>query len=75
VALTRAKNKVWLVTLKNNESDFITELKSRYDKEIQYEKFTCPNCGGNLIKHSGPYGFFWGCSNYKKTGCKYIRKI
>jgi hypothetical protein len=32
---------------------------------------SCPNCGGNLIKRNGQYGFFWGCDNFPK--CKYTR--
>ena len=28
----------------------------------------CPECGGDLIKKSGKYGVFYGCSSYKK-GC------
>ena len=26
----------------------------------------CPKCGGHLIKRSGKYGTFYGCSNYPK---------
>ena len=33
----------------------------------------CPKCGGSLIRRSGKYGDFYGCSNYPK--CKYVRKI
>ncbi|MGG5210408.1 NERD domain-containing protein [Chryseobacterium sp. MIQD13] len=32
---------------------------------------SCPDCGGNLIKRNGKYGFFWGCANFPK--CKYTR--
>lgn len=31
----------------------------------------CPKCGGQLIKKSGKYGKFIGCSNY--PNCKYTR--
>lgn len=24
----------------------------------------CPNCGGKLVERVGPFGTFWGCSNY-----------
>ena len=30
---------------------------------------SCPQCGGSLIKRSGKFGKFFGCSNYPK--CKY----
>lgn len=29
----------------------------------------CPKCGGNLVKRTGTYGAFYGCSNY--PNCKY----
>ncbi len=32
----------------------------------------CPRCGGALVKRSGKYGTFMGCSNYPK--CRYIKK-
>ncbi len=35
----------------------------------------CPRCGGVLVKRQGPYGKFYGCSNFSKTGCKYTRKF
>ena len=75
VALTRARKKVFLVTIKNQESDFAMELKQRFGKELQQEQFECPLCGGRLLKKSGPYGEFFGCSNYRTTGCKYTRSI
>ncbi|WP_081917977.1 UvrD-helicase domain-containing protein [Methylobacter sp. BBA5.1] len=27
----------------------------------------CPQCGGALSLRKGPYGQFWGCSNYRKA--------
>ena len=32
----------------------------------------CPRCGGTLILRHGPYGTFYGCSNYPR--CRYILK-
>lgn len=75
VALTRAKTKAFIVTIKNQESDFAIELKERYQEELRQEQFECPLCGGKLVKRSGPYGEFFGCSNYKMAGCTYKRKI
>ena len=31
------------------------------------EDFECPLCGGRLIKRTGKFGEFFGCSNYKRT--------
>ncbi len=74
VALTRAKKKVYLITLKDRNSIFAEELKRDYKKELNQEKYICPQCGGNLVKRNGPYGEFFGCSNYSR-GCKYMRKM
>ena len=34
----------------------------------------CPVCGGKLVLREGPYGTFWGCENFLKTGCRYKKK-
>ena len=75
VALTRAKKKAYLITQKNHESIFAKELISRYSEQLRRENYICPLCGGKLVKKSGPYGEFYGCSNFGKTGCKFNRKI
>ena len=75
VALTRARVKVFLVTWDKHESVFAKELINRYSDQLKAEKYVCPECGGKLIKKSGPYGEFFGCSNYGKNGCTYKRKI
>lgn len=31
----------------------------------------CPKCGAVVIKKHGKNGEFWGCSNFKKTNCRY----
>lgn len=36
----------------------------------------CPQCGGALVERQGPYGTFWGCSNYRRNAeflCTYTR--
>lgn len=75
VALTRAKTKAYLITQKNQESIFAKELISRYSEQLRRESYICPWCGGKLVKKSGPYGEFYGCSNFGRTGCTYKRKI
>ena len=75
VALTRAKKKAYLLTVENYESEFVLELRARYGDEMKRERFECPLCGGKLVKRSGPYGEFYGCSNYKTRGCTFKRKI
>ena len=75
VALTRAKKKAYLLTISGKESEFVVELKEKYQKELKREQYSCPLCGGQLQKKKGPYGEFFGCSNYHKSGCTYIRKM
>ena len=75
VAITRAKKKVILVTLKDRESDFVKELHTQYAEEMKQEAFICPLCGGKLKHKKGQYGDFFGCENYRTTGCRYTRYI
>ena len=75
VALTRAKKKAYLVTVNGQESEFALELRRRYGDELKKEQFECPRCGGRLVKRSGPYGEFFGCSNYRTARCTYKRKL
>lgn len=75
VAMTRAKRKTFLVVVERNESTFATELEMRYPEEMKDVKYICPKCGGRLIKKSGKYGEFFGCSNYRRTGCNYTRSM
>lgn len=75
VAITRAKKKVWLVTIKDNESEFVSEIESVFGTAMKREQYTCPECGGRLIRRTGKNGDFYGCSNYKSRGCRYTRNI
>lgn len=75
VALTRAKVKSYMVVVDNNKSAFATEMEQKYEQQLKQGDFTCPLCGGRLEKKTGPYGEFFGCSNYKTTGCTFKRKI
>lgn len=75
VALTRAKNKSFFITTKNHESTFALELRKRYDIEMRHARYTCPRCGGRLVRRQGPRGEFFGCSNYITTRCSYTRRI
>lgn len=37
----------------------------------------CPEsgCAGHLVRWEGKYGAFLGCSSFRKTGCRYKRKV
>ncbi len=75
VALTRARKRVYIVTAGKNISSFAKELIEAYSEEIKKETWTCPWCGGQLRKINGPYGEFYGCSNYQSLGCKYKKTV
>ena len=75
VALTRAKIKTFLVVVNRNESVFASEMENQYADKLKKEAFSCPLCGSPLIKKTGPFGEFYGCSNYQRTGCEFKRKI
>ncbi len=73
VALTRAKKKVFLLTIKNKESVFAKEIINDWSKELDI--LLCPKCGGRLINRDGKFGEFYGCSNYSINGCDYKMKV
>ena len=64
-----------------NDVKFLSDFYSRLENNIKnvmpvQNNITdeiCPQCGKNLIKRSGKYGDFLGCSGFPK--CKYIKKI
>lgn len=37
-------------------------------------RYYCPRCHSRLVKRHGPYGDFYGCESYGRTGCRYTRK-
>lgn len=38
-------------------------------------RYYCPRCHSKLVKRHGPYGDFYGCESFGKTGCRYTRKF
>ncbi len=70
VALTRAKEAVFLINDAEHPSPFVSEVErddalrdTHLVKRIGGER--CPRCGrGVLVLRSGKFGEFWGCSNY-----------
>jgi DNA helicase IV len=76
VALTRAKEIVYLVTDNFNKSKFITELETESDNNSMKK---CPRCvTADLTKRTGITNgknwAFWGCTNYQ-YGCEYVEWI
>ncbi|MBO5238215.1 MAG: topoisomerase DNA-binding C4 zinc finger domain-containing protein [Lachnospiraceae bacterium] len=59
-------------------SDNNPAVKEKTVQEIviqrrKYDPTICPDCGGKLRERSGPYGRFYGCTNYPQ--CRYSRPI
>ena len=54
------------IQAEETETPNVTVTESRY---------YCPRCHSKLVKRHGPYGDFYGCESYGKTGCRYTRKF
>ncbi len=74
VAMTRAKEAVYIVSQNGRQSDFFKEMFPRRDANGKRIDMTCPLCGGILILKTNQNGHrFYGCSNYRSKGCKFTR--
>ncbi len=53
----------------------VEEIKKKAPKAVNEADVVkiCPECGGNIIKKKGKYGYFLGCSNFPK--CRHMEKI
>ena len=69
VALTRTRNEVLIIVLEGNVSSFVKELLNEQNKYIDTNKVICKKCGAEMILFD-KYNFY-GCSNYRLTGCDY----
>jgi len=72
VAMTRAKEKLYLIADAKDKSKSILELEGNVE-QLELKKY--PNCiSADLIKRSGVTNrrewAFWGCSNYA-YGCEF----
>lgn len=81
VALTRAKDKVYIISDTATSSCFVSELINEHQIEISEFENTksqplineanCPVCTtGILLKRSGRFGSFYACSNYPRCDHK-----
>ena len=59
----------------NVETIVQTERKEEPKLTITESKYYCPRCHSKLVKRHGPYGDFYGCESFSKTGCRYTRKF
>ena len=75
VALTRAKSRVTLVCVKDRKSVFLQELEQTWGDWLSNETYVCPRCGGKLRIIDGKNGKFFGCENYRVTGCRFTAPV
>ncbi len=76
VALTRARERVYLITDMSETSEFLAELiENKYplefhefetaSEQVLFKNLSCPKCKtGSLTIRNGPHGTFAGCSNF-----------
>lgn len=56
------------------DREHVKNIKNaRKSDALKVSHGVCPRCGGTLVKRTGKYGTFYGCSNYPK--CKYTAEI
>ena len=81
VALTRAKDKVYIISDAATSNDFINELENEHQIETNefnnvaslslIDNVNCPVCTtGILVKRSGRFGSFYACSHYPRCDHK-----
>ncbi len=91
VALTRAKDRVYLIADMVEASDFVKELVRDYDLELNefgvtvnqafVDKINCLVCeSGTLKARAGRYGAFYSCSHFplcdhKERGCSQCQSV
>ena len=51
------------------------ETEPKLETTVVENRYHCPRCHAKLVKRHGPYGDFYGCESYGKTGCRYTRKF
>ena len=79
VALTRAKEKIFLLTETGKASPFINEvIQSPFNVEIlgrePNSNIFCPECRTGVMNlKSGQFSTFWGCSNHPY--CKHTEQV
>lgn len=61
------------VVVTTDESE--TEAQPETQTTAVDNRYYCPRCHSKLVKRHGPYGDFYGCESYGKTGCRYTRKF
>lgn len=71
VAMTRARNKVYIMTEDGKKSIFVLELEG--SKRSDDNLVRCEECAGEMVLRKGRYGLFYGCTNF--PDCRYTKKV
>ena len=74
VALTRTKNRVYIISRTRENSRFIQEIVKDNEFDVKSNTFElqCPLCGGFLVQIPGKG--FYGCENYFENNCQFTIK-
>ncbi len=72
VERTYSKGKVFIACSGYPTCNYIEKNQTEVANDQEVIK-KCPECGGDLIKKRGKYGYFLGCTNYPK--CNHMEKI
>ena len=76
VAMTRARNKVFLLAPRENPSIFINEImrkKHGYEYKLSSDTQLCTSCeSGIIFKRKTKNGFLWVCTNQEECNDKVI---
>ena len=63
-----------IVPVEEHQIDTAEQIEDLQPKVTERKNY-CPRCHSKLVKRHGPYGNFYGCEAYGKTGCNYTRKF
>lgn len=63
-----------VIHIEEPKTETITKTEEKTSTTVIESRYCCPRCHSKLVKRHGPYGDFYGCEAYGKTGCRYTRK-
>lgn len=66
---------IYIIKHKISQKKHLKKIENKTKEHISNsnEVKYCPRCGGTLVERFGPFGKFYGCSNYSKNNCRYTR--
>ena len=64
-----------MISVEVSKTESIGKLEEQPQVASAKSIYYCPWCHSKLVERYGPYGFFYGCESYGKTGCRYTCKL